>query len=412
MMRSGSLWRQRDFRLLGIGQAISEMGSVVTRTALPIAAILVLDAGALEVGLLVAASSVGVLIVGLAAGAWVDRLPRRPVLIWTDLARAFLVATIPLAAVLGALRIELMYVVAFCSAALGSLFDAAYRSYPPVLVPRERLVEANSALAGVGAAAELTGPSLAGALVQLASAPFALLIDAVSFFVSAISLAFIRTQEARAVQLERREPLLREVGQGLAFLVREPSLRLIAAGGLLGALFGNFFAALYTLYALEELGLSPLVLGLIISAGGIGDLAASAFSAPIARRFGIGPAIVWCEIAAGLLGLLTALAGGPPLVAALFLFIPQLVGDGFATVALINSVTLRQVLAPAGMLGRVNATMHVVSRGIAPAGALVGAVIAEAAGIRVAVWIAVLGGLAGSLILLLPSPLLRTREVA
>lgn len=411
-MRSGSLWRQRDFRLLWIGQAISETGSVVTRTALPIAAILVLDAGALEVGLLVAASSVGVLVVGLAAGAWVDRLPRRPVLIWTDLARAFLLAAIPLAAVLGALRIELMYVVAFCSAALGSFFDAAYRSYPPVLVPRERLVEANGALAGVGAAAELTGPSLAGALVQLASAPFALLVDAVSFFVSAISLAFIRTPEPRGVQPERREPLLREVGQGLAFLVREPSLRVIAFSMLVGSLFGNFFAALYALYALEELGLSPLVLGLIISAGGIGDLAASAFAAPIARRFGIGPTIVWCEIAAGVLGLLTALAGGPPLVAALFLFIPQLVGDGFATAALINSVTLRQLLAPAAILGRVNATMHIVSQGIAPAGALVGAVIAEAAGIRVAVWIAVLGGLAGSLILVLPSPLLRTHEVA
>lgn len=408
-MRSGSLWRQRDFRLLWIGQAISEMGSVVTRTALPIAAILVLDAGALEVGLLVAASSLGVLVVGLAAGAWVDRLPRRPVLIWADLTRAFLLATIPLAAVLGALRMELMYVVAFCSAALGSLFDAAYRSYPPVLVPRERLVEANGALAGVGAVAEMTGPSLAGGLVQLATAPFAILVDAVSFLVSAISLAFIRTAEPPAAVPERRESLLHEVGQGIAFVAREPSLRLIAAAMFFGSLFGNFFAALYTLYALEELGLSPLVLGLIISAGGVGGVAAAALAAPIARRFGIGPTIVWCEIGSALTYLLIPLAGGP--WAALFLFIPQLIGDGIASVGLINGLTLRQLIAPPGMLGRVNATWHVVNRGIAPAGALVGAAIAEAAGIRIAVWIAVLGVLAGSLVLLLPSPLLRTRKV-
>ena len=412
-MRSGSLWGHRDFRYLWLGQVVSEIGSVATRTALPIAAVLLLGAGALEMGLLVVASSAAVIIVGLAAGAWVDRLPRRPVLIAADVGRAIALVTIPVAAVTGMLRIELLYLVAFATAALGSFFDAAYRSYPPVLVPRERLSQANSALAGASSAAELAGPSLGGALVQLATAPIAILVDALSFLFSAASLAFIRTPEPRSTaQAGRREPLASEIRVGLSFLWRERSLRVIALSTLVGSLFGNFFASLYTLYALEELALSPLMLGVIISAGGVGSLAATLLAGPLARRIGIGPAIVWCEVVSAFLYLLMPLAGGPPLVAALFLFIPQLIGDGIASAGLINGITFRQLVTPDAMLGRVNATMHVLNRGIAPAGAMVGALIAEAAGIRVAVWVGVLGVIAGALLMFLPSPLLRTREVA
>ena len=412
MVRSGSLWWHRDFRYLWFGQAVSEVGSVATRTALPIAAVLLLGAGALEMGLLVVASSVAVLVVGLAAGAWVDRLPRRPVLIAADIGRAVALLTIPIAAVAGTLRIELLYLVAFVTAALGSFFDAAYRSYPPVLVPRQRLNEANSALAGASSAAELAGPSLGGALVQLATAPIAILLDALSFLFSAVSLAFIRTPEPQTTREGQREPLAKEIRAGLSFLWHEPSLRVIALSALVGSLFGNFFASLYTLYALDELGLSPLMLGVVISAGGVGSLAATVLAGPLARRIGIGPAIVWCEVVSAFLYLLIPLAGGPPLVAALFLFIPQLVGDGIASAGLINGITLRQLVTPGTMLGRVNATMHVLNRGIAPAGAMIGALIAEAAGIRVAVWVGVLGVVVGALLMLLPSPLLRTREVA
>ena len=401
------LGRYPDFLKLLVGQGVSEIGSVATRTALPIAAVVALGAGPLEMGILVASSSVALIGVGLAAGAWVDRLPRRPLMIAADLCRAAVIATIPLAAVAGVLTIELLYVVAFASAALGAFFDAAYRAYPPVVVPRERLVEANSALSGASSVAEMTGPSLAGALVQLLSAPFALLIDAISFVVSAISLGLIRATEPPARPTAEREPLLREIGAGLSYLARESSLRVIALSAFVGMFFGNFFASLYTLYAIRELGLSPLVLGVIISAGGVGGLVAVALAGPLARRFGIGPTIVGAEIVGSAFALLIPLAGGP--YAALFLFVPQLIGDGIATVAGINAITLRQALAPPRMLGRVNATMNVLTDGVAPVGAVLGALIAEAAGIRVAVWVAVLGGLAGALLVLLPSPLLRTR---
>ena len=409
-MRSESLWRHRDFRYLWVGQAVSEMGSIVTRTALPIAAILTLDAGPLEVGLIVGASSAAVLLVGLAAGAWVDRLPRRPVLIAADLGRALVLLTIPIAALLGVLRIELLYFVAFSSAALGTFFDAAYRSYPPVLVPRERLVDANGALAGASSAAEMTGPSLGGALVQLVTAPFALLLDALSFLFSAASLALIRTPEPRAVAGGPRESLAREISRGLSFIWRDPALRLLATGSVVSALFGNFFYALYTLFALRDLGLSPLLLGIVISGGGIGSLAAAFVAGKAARRFGIGRSIIGGRLGSALVALLNPLAGGPPIVAASILMVPQVVGDGLSSIAIINGISYRQLVTPQAMLGRVNATMHVLDRGIAPLGAIIGAFLAEATSIRFGITVAVFGLIFGALLLLLPSPL-RDREV-
>lgn len=403
------LGRYPDFLKLLVGQGVSEIGSVATRTALPIAAVVALGAGPLEMGILVGSSSIALISVGLAAGAWVDRLPRRPVMIAADLGRALVIATIPVAAVAGFLRIELLYLVAFASAALGAFFDAAYRAYPPVVVPRERLVEANSALSGASNVAELTGPSLAGAMVQILSAPFALLIDALSFLVSAISLGLIRTKEPPARPVEEREPLLREIAAGLGYLARQRTLRVIALSAFVGSFFGNFFASLYTLYAIAELGITPLVLGAIISAGGVGGLVAVMVAGPLARRFGIGPTIVAAEVVSATIALLIPVAGGP--WAALFLFVPQLIGDGIATIAVINAITLRQTLVPQRMLGRVNATMNVLLEGVAPIGAVLGAVIAEAAGIRVAVWVAVLGGIAGAFLMLVPSPLLRTRAI-
>ncbi|HZM72891.1 MAG TPA: MFS transporter, partial [Candidatus Polarisedimenticolia bacterium] len=172
---SPSLWRHRDFLKLWAGQTVSELGSVVTRTAIPLVALLVLGAGPFEMALLVVAASLGVLLVGFAAGAWVDRVRRRPLLIWADIVRAGLLAWIPLAYFVDALRIEQLYVVMFVEACLGALFSAAYPAYVPTLIGRERVVEGNSKLATSSSIAEIGGPGLAGALVQIVSAPFAIL---------------------------------------------------------------------------------------------------------------------------------------------------------------------------------------------------------------------------------------------
>jgi MFS family permease len=405
-----SLWRHGDFMKLWTGQTVSEFGSVVTRTALPIVAVLTLHANALQVGILVASASTAVLLVGLFAGALVDRSRRRPLMIASDVARAVVLLSIPAAAVAGTLRIEQLYAVAFVEAALGTVFDIAYRTYLPSLLPDDRLLEGNAKVGMTGALAEIGGPGFAGALVQLITAPMAMLVDAISFVVSAISIAAIGTPERRVARADRPAGLRRQLAEGFAAVARHPLLRPLAVASVVGALFGNFYAALYLIYGLEELGLSPFLLGVVISAGGVGGLAATAIVGPLTRRLGYGPTIVWTNVASTILGLLVPLASGPPLLATVFLFIPQLFGDGLDTIARIDEITVRQQVTPNRLLGRVNGTLHVLLEGVGPIGALVGAALAEALGIRAAIWISVVGSFVGIGFLVF-SPLRSLREI-
>ena len=380
---------------LWTGQTVSELGSVVTRTALPFAAVITLHASALQVGILVASASIAVLFVGLFAGALVDRSRRRPLMIAADAIRGVLLLSIPFAAVTGSLRIEQLYVVAFLEAALGSVFDVAYRTYLPSLLPAHRLLEGNAKIGMTSAIAEIGGPGIAGGLVQLITAPMAMLVDAISYVFSAFTIGAIGAPEGSVEHVEGPAGLRRQLAEGFGAVARHPLLRPMALASVTSGLFGNFFAALYTIYAIDELGLSPFLLGVVISAGGVGSLAASLLVGPVTRRAGFGPAIVWTRVGAGVLGVLVPLAGGPPLVAAAFLFVPQLFGDGLHTVSLIDQLTVRQQVTPGRLLGRVNGTLHVLIEGVGPIGALAGAVLAEAFGIRTAIWISVAGSLAG-----------------
>src|SRR6476660_6127967 len=208
---------------LWAGQTVSELGSVVTRTAVPLVALLVLGAGPLEMALLVVSASLAVLLVGFFAGAWVDRLRRRPLLIWADAIRAFVLFSIPAAYQIGVLRIEQLYVVVFIEGCLGALFDAAYPAYVPSLIGVDRVVEGNSKLATSSSLAEIGGPGLAGALVQFFSAPFAILIDAMSFAVSAISLVLIRSPEPARPARTSTTPIRQDIVEGLR-LVRHHSV--------------------------------------------------------------------------------------------------------------------------------------------------------------------------------------------
>ena len=194
---------------------MSELGSVVTRTAVPLLALLVLGAGPTQMALLVVAGSLAILLVGFLAGAWVDRLRRRPILIATDAVRSLLLLSIPIAYAAGVLRIEQLYVVTFVEGALGALFNAAYPAYVPSLIGVDRVVDGNSKLATSSSLAEIGGPGLAGALVQLVSAPFAILIDALSFAVSAVSLLLIRTPEPARPARTASTAIRHEIVEGL-----------------------------------------------------------------------------------------------------------------------------------------------------------------------------------------------------
>lgn len=411
-MSTESLWRHPDFLKLWTGQTVSRLGSVVTRTALPLVALLVLGAGPPELAYLVIAGSLGVLLVGLVAGAWVDRLRRRPILIWTDVVRAALLFWIPIAYAIGVLRIEQLYAVAFVEACLGSLFDAAYPAYVPSLIGLDRVVDANSKLATSSSIAEVGGPGLAGALVQIAGAPFAILVDGFSFVVSAISLGAIRAPEpARPPRLVATR-IGREIVEALGIVRRHPILVPLATRSILAHVFGAFYGVLYSIYLLQELHLDPLLLGIVISAGGVGSLVGSFFAARVVRSLGIGPTIIWMAIGASIVGVLTPLAQGPLLLATLMVFLPQLIGDGLQTIEGVGEISLVQGLIPDALLGRVNATLEVISHGIGyPVGALVAAIVAEQIGVRGAIalgW----AGMAASVLFLVLSPLPRVQTAA
>jgi MFS family permease len=409
-MTTPSLWRHTDFRKLWIGQTISELGSVVTRTAVPLVALLVLGAGPFEMALLVVSASMGVLIVGLVAGAWVDRLRRRPLLIWTDALRAVLLFSIPIAHVLSALHMEQLYLVAFVEAALGSLFSSAYPAYVPSLIGVDRVVDGNSKLATSSSLAEIGGPGLAGALVQLVSAPFAILIDAISFAVSAVSLILIRTPEPPRPPRETATPIRGEIVEGLQLVRRHRVLFPMAIRSIIAHVAGSFYGVLYTIYLVQELHLTPFLLGVVLSAGGVGSLFGSLFAARVINRFGLGPALIGTAIGASVLGILTPLAQGPLLVATLMVFIPQLVGDGLQTIEGVAETSLIQGMVPDRVLGRVNATLETFSHGIAyPIGALAAAGLAGIIGVRGGIalgW----AGMALSLVILVLSPLPRIKR--
>ncbi|HEX9494659.1 MAG TPA: MFS transporter [Candidatus Limnocylindria bacterium] len=411
-MSSDSLWKHSDFLKLWTGQTVSRLGSVVTRTALPLVALLALGAGPLELAYLVIAASAAVLLVGLVAGAWVDRLRRRPILIWTDVIRAALLFFIPIAYAAGSLRIEQLYVVAFIEAGLASLFNAAYPAYVPTLIGTDRVVDANSKLATSTSLAEIGGPGLAGALVQIVGAPFAILVDAFSFVVSAVSLAAIRAPEPPRPPRVVATRIGHEIVEGLSLVRRHSILVPLATRSILAHVFGAFYGVLYSLYLLRELHLDPLLLGIVISAGGVGSLVGSVFASRVIRSMGIGPAIIWTAIGASALGVLTPLAQGPIALATLMVFLPQLIGDGLQTIEGVGELSLVQGVVPDAILGRVNATLEVISHGIGfPLGALAAAFVADQIGVRGAIAIG-WAGMAGSILFLVLSPLMRLRTAA
>ena len=411
-MERESLWRNADFQKLWAGQTVSELGSVVTRTAIPLVALIVLGAKPFQFALLIVAASLAVLLVGLFAGAWVDRLRRRPLLIWADALRAVLLLSIPVTYIVGGLRMEQLYVVVFLEGCLGALFDAAYPAYVPSLIGVDRVVEGNSKLATSSSLAEIGGPGLAGGLVQFIGPPLAILVDAISFVVSAISLVLVRKREPAKPPRTSTTPIRAEILEGLRLIRRHAVVLPLTLRSVIAHVAGSFYGVLYTIYLLQELHLTPLLLGIVVSAGGVGSLIGSLFASRIISRFGLGPALIWTATGAAVIGVLTPLAGGPLLLATVMVFLPQLIGDGLQTIEGVAELSLIQGVIPDRILGRVNANLEVFSHGIAyPLGALGAAVVAGWIGVRGGIAIG-WAGMAISILLLVFSPLPGIRRAA
>jgi MFS family permease len=385
-----SLWHHRDFMKLWTAETISQLGSQVTLLGLPLIAVLVLRASAFQVGLLGTAEFLPFLVVGLPAGVWVDRMRRRPILIAGDLGRALALATIPIAYELDALTLVQLYVVAFTTGVLTVFFDVSYQSYLPSLVDHDQVVEGNSKLEISRSGAQLVGPGLAGALIDIVKAPVAITVDAVSFLGSALCIFAIRNEEPAPTRADGERPgMRREIGEGLRYLLGHPLLRPIAATTGSSNLFSSMLLAVFVLYAVRILGLRPAVIGLIFALGNIGFLLGASFASRIADRIGIGRAIV-LGITLGIPGfVLIPLA--PRSFAFLFLVVAMAFTGFGSSVYNINQVSLRQVITPERMLGRMNATMRFLVWGTLPIGSLVGGVLGSTIGLRPTLWVAAAG---------------------
>jgi len=365
------LWRQPDFLKFWSASAISDIGSQVSALALPLIAALTLGATPWQMGLLSAAGSAPTLLVGLFAGVWVDRLRRRPALIAADIGRAALLLTIPLASVMGVLRIEILYAVALLAGGLGVLFDVAFLSFVPSLVARDRLVEANSKVEVTSSIAQVAGPGLGGVLVGRWGAPFAVFIDALSFVGSALLIARIRAAEPSPAAAGRAG-VLAEIGEGLRVVFAHPLVRVLVGCSATTNLFGRMFIAVYVLYMTRDLGLSAVGIGLVFATGGVGALAGALVAGPATRRLGPGPAMIWAQLLFGVTGMAVPLAVLVPKVA-----LPMVVASEFGqwmsvTVYYVNAVSVRQALTPDRLQGRVNATARFLAGGVLPVGALIG----------------------------------------
>ncbi|HEY3082772.1 MAG TPA: MFS transporter [Chloroflexota bacterium] len=398
----------RDFTKLWLGQAVSRFGSGITGSALPLAALLVLGASPAQMGLLAALGAAPVLLVGLFAGVWVDRVRRRPLMVWADLGRAGFLASIPAAWLLGGLRFEQLLLVAALVGVLTVLFGVAYQSFVPELVGRRRILAANSRLATVDALAEITTPGLAGLLVQAVGAPMAILLDALSFVASAASVALVRTQERAPAPKTEAAGVRRELLEGLRVVGRSRLLRPIAAYAATREFFGNFIGVLYALFALRDLGLDPVLLGITIGVGGVSNLAGAAAVGPVTRRFGVGPTMLGAVAVGSLSAFLIPLAGGPVLLGFALLCASQAF-DAIHPLYEVNALSVRQTATPDHLLGRVNASMHVLEGALAPVGALVGGLLGDMIGTRETLFVAAFG-IAASALWLLGSPLAALRE--
>ncbi|MDT4928141.1 MAG: hypothetical protein QOF92_1008 [Pseudonocardiales bacterium] len=405
--RRGGLWHHLDFRRLWIGETVSQFGTMISQLALPLVAILVVHASTFEVGLLTAFETAAFLIVGLPAGAWVDRMRFRAVLIVNDVIRAAALGSVPLAQMMGVLTIGQLYAVALVTGISTVFFDVAYQSYLPELVERTLLVEGNAKLQASESVSQIAGPSAGGLLIQVLTAPYAVLVDALSFLWSA---AWVLSIQARPPKPERKPDrhLRREIGEGLRFVLGNRLLRSIAMCTGSSNLFSSMALAVFYVLLARDLHLSPGWIGAIMSTSAIGGLVGSLVASRFARRVGQGPAIWISALFIGPCGFVAPFVHRDWTLGLLAL---AQIGMWMGVVIYnITQVSFRQGLCPPALLGRMNATMRFLVWGTMPLGGFLGGVLGATIGVRETLLVVAIGGSLAFLPVYL-SPLRRMREL-
>lgn len=394
------LWRHGDFLRLWSAETISQFGTQVSQLALPFVAIVVLDASPFAVAALGTVEFLPFLLFTLPAGVWVDRLPRRTILIVADYGRALLLITVPIAYALDALTLGQLYVVGFLVGTFTVFFDVSYQSYLPSLVERGQIVEGNSKLEVSRTTAQISGPGVAGGLIGLITAPYAVLVDAISFLASGAFLTGIRKTEARPAVPEGGRPRMRtELWEGLQYVVRHPLLRPQALCTGTSNFFSNVTFSIFLVYAVRTLELSAGEVGIIFTLGGLGGLAGALTSQRLTRRFGVGRTTIATTFLFGSATFLVPLAPQDfphPFLVASFLI------SSFAIVIYnITQVSLRQAIAPERIQGRMNSVMRFLVWGTIPLGSLTGGALGSTIGLRETLFVGAAGGTLSALPILL-----------
>lgn len=384
----GGLWRQPNFMKLWVGQTISLAGSHIGGGAIRYTAILTLAATPIEASALAAAGLLPVLLFGLLAGVLVDRLPCRRLLIGADIGRALLLLSIPVAYALGTLHMAQLYLVAALVGTLTIVFNVAYEAFLPRVVLPEQLVEGNSKLGVSAAVAEIGGPPLAGVLVQLLTAPIAIVVDTLSFFCSAAALWRIKVSEGRPRPTDQRAQVRREIAEGLGVVWQSRVLRALLGVQVTFNLGGGIIGSLYDLYLIDVLALSPALVGITVGVGGVSALAGALLAERMTHRFGIGRTLVWSLLILSAASALIPLAHGSPLTAMGYILLAQLTDAAF-TVYTINEVSLRQVAAPEAMRGRVSASFQLLGTAASLVGIVLGGLLGQTIGLRGAIAVGV-----------------------
>jgi MFS family permease len=394
LKRPGGLWRHRDFRNLWAAETISVFGSQIGGFALPLVAIITLDASPFAVSALLVVEFAPFLLISLPAGVWVDRLPRKPILVLGDLGRFAALLTIPIAYWLDALTIWQLYGVGFFFGVCTVFFDVAYQSYLPSLVERTQLVEGNSKLEVSRSASALGGPAFAGVLVDLLRAPVAVLFDAISFLVSALFLFSIRKKEApvstRAERKEAKSSMKTELREGLAWVFGNPYLRTVSASTATFNLFGSMFFAILTIYLIRELEMSVAVMGVIFAIGQVGYFLGAIFAGRVSKLLGVGRSILF-GAALGIANLLVPLAPQDANRAIPFLVVATVAGSFGVVLYNVTQLSMRQAITPERLQGRMNSTIRFIVWGVMPLGQLVGGALATWFGLRTAIWVGTIG---------------------
>jgi MFS family permease len=406
--RTGGLFWLRDFRLLWIGQTTSKLGSSVTSVALPLVAVATLDASTFQVALLSAAAWLPWLLIGLPVGAWVDRLPRRPVMLACDLAALLLFLSVPVAAWLGRLTYGHLLAIALGAGTASVFFQTAYQVYLPSLLNRDEVAEGNAKVQATEAAAQVGGPGVAGLITQFAGAVNALLVDVASFLASALCLLSIRFRESRPKRGRQDSSLRQDIGEGIRFVTRDPYLRVLTVFGAVSNIGLIGYQAILVVFLVREVGVSPGVVGGLTATTSLGALLGASSATAVARRFGSARSLVAAELGVAPFGLLIPLttpgAGLALMVAGGFV-----IAAGVAVGNVLKG-SFRQTYTPHGLLGRVTVSMQLVNYGTIPLGALLGGALGTALGVRPAMWI-IMSGLALTGLILLVGPLHEHREL-